>query len=101
MDVKSGELLEMCTAIHAEMNAITQAATLGRTTLGATLYCTNRPCSQCTKTIINAGISRVVYTDEYTDALLESGYLDTTQVSFERSAVRPVISVDWQVIEEA
>ncbi len=96
LDIKSGELLEMCTAVHAEINAIIQAATQGRSTLGSTLYCTNRPCSQCTKTIINAGIGRVVYASEYSDALLESGLMDTEDVVFERSPVRPVVSVEWE-----
>lgn len=51
--------------IHAEVNAITQAARLGISTEGATLYCNTFPCWQCFKSIVAAGISEVVYQDDY------------------------------------
>lgn len=50
---------------HAEMNAITQAAKYGITIDGATLYCKMVPCLDCCKTIINAGIKRVVCEKDY------------------------------------
>lgn len=53
--------------VHAEANAITFAARYGIATEGAELYCTHSPCSNCTKLIINAGISRVVYEMQYRD----------------------------------
>jgi dCMP deaminase len=53
--------------VHAEQNAIIQAAKLGISISGATLYCTHQPCVICAKMIINAGISRVVYEQGYPD----------------------------------
>ena len=54
------------------MNAIAQAASVGVSTAGASLYCTHSPCSFCTKAIINAGIRRVVYLYSYPDELAEN-----------------------------
>jgi len=51
--------------LHAEANAITKVAQSGNSSLGATLYVTASPCVECAKLIIQAGIRRVVYTDEY------------------------------------
>ena len=65
--VESGTHAELCYAIHAEQNAIIQAAKLGVSIDGATLYCTHQPCSVCAKMIINAGIQRVVYQEGYPD----------------------------------
>ena len=64
---QSGTRAELCYAIHAEQNAIIQAAKLGVSIDGATLYCTHQPCSMCAKMIINAGITRVVYQEGYPD----------------------------------
>ena len=70
-NVESGIKQELCRAVHAEQNAIAQAARLGISIEGATLYCTHKPCVTCTKIIINAGIKRVVYTHDYPDALAD------------------------------
>ena len=51
--------------LHAEANAITKVAKSGNSSEGATLYVTAAPCMECAKLIIQAGIVRVVYTDEY------------------------------------
>ena len=67
LGIESGTRAELCYAIHAEQNAIIQAAKLGISIDGATLYCTHQPCSVCAKMIINAGISRVVYQEGYPD----------------------------------
>ena len=67
LGVPSGTRQEMCYAIHAEQNAIIQAARLGVSIEGATLYCTHQPCVICAKMIVNAGISRVVYREGYPD----------------------------------
>ena len=56
LGVPSGERHELCRALHAEQNAIIQAATLAQSIEGATIYVTNQPCSICAKMIINAGI---------------------------------------------
>ena len=67
LGIQSGTRAELCYAIHAEQNAIIQAAKLGASIDGATLYCTHQPCSVCAKMIINAGITRVVYQEGYPD----------------------------------
>lgn len=68
LGIQSGTRAELCYAIHAEQNAIIQAAKIGVSIEGATLYCTHQPCSVCAKMIINAGIRRVVYQEGYPDA---------------------------------
>ena len=68
-NIPSGERHEMCRALHAEQNAIIQAARIGNTTDGATIYVTNQPCVICAKMCINAGIRRIVYKDSYPDEL--------------------------------
>ena len=65
--IPSGTRHEICRALHSEMNAIIQAAQYGVSTKGATLYCTNQPCSVCARMLINAGITRIVYTGDYPD----------------------------------
>jgi len=67
MNIPSGTRHEICYAVHAEQNAIIQAAKLGVSVQGATLYCTHQPCSICAKMIINAGIIRVVFDEGYPD----------------------------------
>jgi len=69
MGIKSGERHELCRGLHAEQNAIIQAAYHGISVRGAKMYCTTRPCSICTKMIINAGIDEIIYVDEYADDL--------------------------------
>lgn len=65
--ILSGTCQELCYAVHAEQNAIIQAAKLGVSVDGATLYCTHQPCSICAKIIINSGIRRVIYDNGYPD----------------------------------
>ena len=67
LGVESGTRTEVGFAIHAEQNAIIQAAKLGISIDGGTLYCPHQPCSVCTRIIINAGIRRVVYQHGYPD----------------------------------
>ena len=69
LNVPSGERHELCRGIHAEQNAIIQAAFHGVSIKGATLFCTNQPCSICAKMIINAGIIKVYYRDGYADSM--------------------------------
>ena len=68
LGIPSGTRHEMCYAVHAEQNAIIQAAKLGIEINGATLYCTHQPCILCAKMICNSGIVRVVYEKGYPDA---------------------------------
>ena len=67
--IPSGERHELCRGLHAEQNAIIQAAFHGIRIQGATLYCTNLPCAICTKMIINAGIKEIIYESGYADDL--------------------------------
>ena len=67
LGIASGTQQEICYATHAEQNAIIQAAKLGVSIDGATLYCTHQPCVICAKMIINAGIKRIVYSEGYPD----------------------------------
>ena len=71
MNVPSGQRHELCRGLHAEQNAIIQAAKMGVNIDGATLYCTTQPCIICTKMIINAGIKRVVIKESYPDPLAQ------------------------------
>lgn len=69
MDVPSGQRMELSRAIHAEQNTLVQAARHGINVYGATLYCTTEPCFTCTKMLINAGIKKIVFLEEYPDPL--------------------------------
>ena len=69
LGIPSGERHELCRAIHAEQNAIAQAARHGISVLGATMYVTHQPCSICAKVLINAGIVRIIYAGAYPDEL--------------------------------
>lgn len=71
LEVPSGERHELCRGLHAEQNAIIQAALHGVSTRDAILYCTNLPCIICAKMLINSGVRRVVYLDGYSDPLTE------------------------------
>jgi len=82
-NIESGAHHELCYAIHAEQNAIIQAAKLGLSIEGATLYCTHQPCVICSKMIINAGIKRVIYKNEYPDEFAVQ-LLNMASVVFEK-----------------
>ena len=69
LNVPSGERHELCRALHAEQNAIIQAAVLGQSVDGGSIYITHQPCAICSKMIINAGISRIVVREGYPDDL--------------------------------
>ena len=71
MGVPSGERHELCRGLHAEQNAIIQAALHGVSTQGGTIYCTHLPCIICAKMLINAGIRDVVIESGYPDSLTE------------------------------
>lgn len=69
--IPSGTRHELCRGLHAEQNAIIQAAYHGISIAGSTLYCTNRPCVICSKMLINARISAIVYGEGYNDPLAD------------------------------
>jgi dCMP deaminase len=69
--VASGSNHELCRGIHAEQNAVVQAALYGVAIDGAVIYSTHQPCVLCAKILINAGMSEIVYADPYPDPLSE------------------------------
>jgi cytidine deaminase len=75
-DARVRNLIEFGRVVHAEMNAITEAARLGRQTQGGTLYCTTFPCHICARHIIAAGIMRVVFIEPYTKSMTKELYAD-------------------------
>lgn len=87
MQVASGQRHELCRGIHAEQNAIIQAAYHGVSIQDGILYCTNLPCSICTKMLINAGIHEICYKQGYADelsmALLEEAGIRLRQVGLQ------------------
>lgn len=66
-NIASGTMQEVCFAVHAEQNAICQAAKLGISLDGATMYVTHQPCVICTRMIINSGVKKVIYKNGYPD----------------------------------
>ncbi len=69
LSIPSGERIEICRGIHAEQNALVQAAAFGINVGGATLYCTHEPCITCAKMLLNAGIREFVVEHPYPDDL--------------------------------
>lgn len=68
-DIPSGHRYELCRGVHAEQNAIINAARYGVSTLGSALYCTHQPCMLCSRMIVNAGVIRVVHQGDFNDEL--------------------------------
>lgn len=78
LNIPSGQRHELCRALHAEQNAIIQAAHNGVVISKSTLYVTTRPCVLCAKMCINAGITKIIYKGDYpddmsTEMLIEAG----------------------------
>lgn len=69
LNVPSGTRHELCRGVHAEQNAVIQAAYFGVSVKDSTIYTTTFPCSMCAKLLINAGIKEIVYYDGYPDDL--------------------------------
>lgn len=69
--VASGERHELCRGLHAEQNAIIQAAMHGTAVRGGSVFCTHKPCILCTKMLINAGVRRVYYEQGYEDEMAD------------------------------
>jgi dCMP deaminase len=69
LKIPSGERHELCRGLHAEQNAIIQAATSGTSIEGCILYTTHYPCVLCMKMILNASIREVIFAEGYPDGL--------------------------------
>jgi dCMP deaminase len=87
--IPSGERHELCRGLHAEQNAILQAAYHGVSIRGSLLFCTNFPCIICSKMLINAGIQGIYYLEGYPDALSEEILKEA------RMEIRQVTGVDF------
>ncbi len=70
-NVPSGERHELCRGLHAEQNAIIQAALHGVSLDKASIYVTHQPCSICAKMLINSGIRKFIFQSPYNDPLAE------------------------------
>ncbi|HEB12309.1 MAG TPA: cytidine deaminase [Actinobacteria bacterium] len=67
--IESGARHELCRGLHAEQNAVIQAAFHGVSIKGAVIYCTHQPCTLCAKMIINSGIREIIFISSYPDEL--------------------------------
>lgn len=74
------DVIEYGRMVHAEMNAITDAARTRKSTQDTTLYCTTMPCHLCTKLVISSGIKRVVYVQPYSKSLVDELYHDSVAI---------------------
>jgi len=83
LGIPSGEFSDVCPCLHAEQNAILQAALFGVSVKDGTLYCTTQPCTQCARMVVNAGIRKVVFEQEYND-MMSIGLLTTGGVELYR-----------------
>jgi dCMP deaminase len=72
LKIPSGERQEICRGIHAEQNALIQAAKFGISVDGSMIYVTHHPCVVCAKLLINAGIREICYLEDYPDELSKS-----------------------------
>ncbi len=72
LNIFSGERHEICRGVHAEQNAIIQAASHGVSIKGSRLFCTHMPCNICAKMLINVGVLYIYYRSRYDDVLTMS-----------------------------
>ena len=77
MDIPSGERHELCRGLHAEQNAIIQAAVNGVSIRDGVIYTTTFPCVVCAKMIVNARLKEIIYTEGYPDELSELMLLES------------------------
>ncbi len=93
--IPSGQRYEMCRGIHAEQNAIINAAYYGASTEGSILYCTHQPCLICARMIINAGVRKVVHQRDFTDEqavqFLREANVELVKITPEDFANKPLL----------
>lgn len=82
-NIESGTRHELCRGVHAEQNAVIQAAYFGASIKDASIYTTNFPCVMCAKILVNAGIIEVIYKDDYEDPLSKA-MMDESKVIVRR-----------------
>ena len=83
MKVPPGQRHELCRGLHAEQNAIIQAAVFGVSIKGSMLYCTNTPCVVCVKMLINAGVKEIIFSGDYPDELAKT-MLDESKIKIRK-----------------
>ncbi len=88
LGIPSGQRQEICRGLHAEQNAIIQAALHGVAIAGSDIYITHQPCITCAKMIINAGIKRVMCLDSYPDEMARS-FLEAAGVKLQTLVQEP------------
>ncbi len=94
-NIASGSNHELCRGIHAEQNAVIQAARHGISIEGASVYSTHQPCILCAKILINAGVREIVYRESYPDPLSAEMLAEAEVLSRRLSAdARPVPAMD-------
>lgn len=90
LKIPSGQRHELCRGLHAEQNAIIQAAYHGVAIESGEIYCTNQPCIICAKMIINAGLKKIIigssYPDELASEMLNEAGLKVVTISPEKFA---------------
>ncbi|MCK4653507.1 MAG: cytidine/deoxycytidylate deaminase family protein [Candidatus Cloacimonetes bacterium] len=95
MKVPSGERHELCRGVHAEQNAVIQAAINGSSIRGGSLYCTNQPCIICAKLLINAEISTIYIAESYADKLsydiLSEAEISVNLVDIKTGALKKIV----------
>ena len=80
MNIPSGTRHELCRGVHAEQNAVIQAAYFGISIKDSTVYTTTFPCSMCAKILINAGVQEIVYSESYVDDLSKKLFDETNVI---------------------
>lgn len=85
-NIPSGQKHELCRGVHAEQNAIIQAARYGVSIFGGSLYCTHMPCSICLKMLINVGIAEIFYSKKYDDSI-SIGLIKKSKIKIQRILV--------------
>jgi deoxycytidylate deaminase len=94
-------LIEFGRIVHAEMSALSQAARLGTSVKGGTLYTTAFPCHMCMRLIVASGIDRVVYVDPYPKSLAPEMYSDSTTADRSEQStkvlIEPFRGASWNI----
>lgn len=95
--IPSGERADVVCCAHAEMNALVQAARIGVPVKGATLYCTTSPCAWCARSIVNAGVVRVVREGAYADPVAASVFAESNVPVIEMKRSEPAAAGRWGI----
>ena len=92
LKIPSGKRHELCRGLHAEQNALLQAALHGTSVKGAILYSTVQPCIICAKMLINAGIKEIVIAGEYPDKMA-AALLKEAKVKLKVKNAKPKLKI--------